>query len=81
MNCPLFGFGYTSNVTWRDSVGKPPSSSMHVNSVNALLRAADCPQAFTPRTVTLPAAVPHVHVMLVVFCPAVITAPVGTAQS
>lgn len=54
---------------------------MHVASVNALLRALDCPQAFTPRTVTLPAAVPQVHVMLVVFCPPVIVAPVGTAHN
>jgi hypothetical protein len=53
---------------------------MHVKSVSDLLRAADCPQAFTPRTVTLPAAVPHVQVMLVVPCPAVMVAPVGTVQ-
>ena len=53
---------------------------MHVKSVSDLLRAADCPQAFTPRTVTLPAAVPQVQVMLVVPCPAVIVAPVGTVQ-
>jgi hypothetical protein len=53
---------------------------MHVKSVSALLRVADCPQAFTPRTVTLPAAMPHVQVMLVVLCPAVIVAPVGAVQ-
>ena len=45
-----------------------------------MLLAADCPQAFTPRTVTLPAAVPQVHVILVVPCPAVIVAPVGTVH-
>ena len=53
---------------------------MHVSKVNALLLVADCPQAFTPRTVTLPAAVPQVHVILVVPCPAVIVAPVGTVH-
>jgi hypothetical protein len=53
---------------------------MHVKSVSDLLRVADCPQAFTPRTVTLPAAVPQVLVMLVVPCPAVMVAPVGTVQ-
>jgi hypothetical protein len=53
---------------------------MHVKSVSDLLRVADCPQAFTPRTVTLPAAVPQVQVMLVVPCPAVMVAPVGTVH-
>jgi hypothetical protein len=54
---------------------------MQVNNVNALLRAALCPQAFTLRTVTLPAAVPQVHVMLVVLWPAVMVAPVGAAHN
>ena len=45
-----------------------------------MLSADDCPQAFTLLTVTLPAVVPQVHVMLVVLCPAVIVAPVGTAH-
>jgi len=54
---------------------------MHVNSVTALLSAALCPQAFTLRTVTLPAAVPQVHIMLVVLWPAVMVAPVGAVQS
>ena len=53
---------------------------MHVNNVNDLLRVEDCPHAFTPRTVTLPGTVPHVQVMLAVFCPAVIVAPVGTVH-
>jgi len=54
---------------------------MQVNSVTALLSAALCPQAFTLRTVTLPAAVPQVHVMLVVLWPAVMVAPVGAAHN
>ena len=53
---------------------------MHVSSVSALLNAADCPQVFTPRTVTLPATVPQVHVILVAPCPAVIVVPVGTVH-
>ena len=53
---------------------------MHVKSVSDLLRVADCPQAFNPRTVTLPAAVAHVQVMLVVFCPTVIVPPVGAVH-
>ena len=54
---------------------------MQVRSATALLNAADCPQAFTFFTVTLPATVPQVQVMLVVVPPAVMTAPVGTVQS
>ena len=67
----------------RDSLSNapPPScSSIHASSATDFVLVVDCPQAFTPRTVTLPAAVPHVHVMLAVFCPAVIVAPVGTVQ-
>ena len=81
VNAPSFGFGYTSKAVRRDSVGKPPSSSMQVSKETAKVRVLDCPQAFTPRTVTLPAAVPQVHVMLVVFWPAVIVAPVGTVHN
>ena len=54
---------------------------MQVNSVTALLSAALCPQAFTLRTVTLPAAVPQVHDMLVVLWPAVMAAPVGAVHN
>jgi hypothetical protein len=54
---------------------------MQASNVTALLNAALCPQAFTLLTVTLPAAVPHVQVMLVVLCPAVIVAPVGTVHN
>ncbi len=53
---------------------------MHVSKVSAFVLVVDCPHAFTPRTVTLPAAVPHVQVMLAVFCPAVIVAPVGAVH-
>ena len=81
VNEPSFGFGYTFKSDLRASTGAPPSSSMQVNNVNALLRAALCPQAFTLRTVTLPAAVPQVHVMLVVLWPAVMVAPVGAAHN
>jgi hypothetical protein len=54
---------------------------MQASKVIDLLNAALCPQAFTLLTVTLPAAVPHVQVMLVVLCPAVIVAPVGTVHN
>ena len=53
---------------------------MQASSATDKLLVADCPQVFTPRTVTLPAAVPQVHVILVVPCPAVIVAPVGTVH-
>jgi len=54
---------------------------MQVASVTVLLLAEDWPHAFTLFTVTLPATVPHVQVMLVVFEPAVMTAPVGTVHN
>jgi hypothetical protein len=54
---------------------------MHASNVTDLLNADDCPQAFTLLTVTLPATVPHVQVMLVVLCPAVMVAPVGTVHN
>ena len=46
-----------------------------------MLSAALCPHAFTLLNVTLPAAVPHVHVMLVVLWPAVMVAPVGAVHN
>ncbi len=54
---------------------------MQASKVIDLLNAALCPQAFTLLTVTLPAEVPHVQVMLVVLCPAVTVAPVGTVHN
>jgi len=56
------------------------SSLMQVARVTDLLNAADCPQAFTLRTVTLPADVPQLHVMLVAPWPPVILTPAGTAH-
>ena len=49
--------------------------------MSALLRAADWPHAFSLLNVTLPAAAPHVHVMLVVLWPAVMVAPVGAVHN
>jgi hypothetical protein len=54
---------------------------MQTSKVNALVNAADDPQVLTLFTVTLPATVPQVHVMLVVPWPAVIAAPVGTVHN
>jgi hypothetical protein len=51
---------------------------MHTAIATDLVNAVDCPQVFTFLTDTFPVDVPHVHVILVVPCPAVITAPVGT---
>ena len=53
---------------------------MQVSKVTDLPLVPDCPQAFTDRTVSVPAIVPQVHVMEVVPWPAVMTPPVGKAH-
>lgn len=78
---PLLGFGkISSGFVIETSSPNEDSSviSMHTAIATDLVNAVDCPQVFTFLTDTFPVDVPQVHVILVVPCPAVITAPVGT---
>jgi len=76
---PELGLGKTS-ILYASSTAVLSSSksSMHTAIATDLVNAVDCPQEFTFLTDTFPVDVPQVHVILVVPCPAVITAPVGT---